>query len=89
LIASQDTYWTDGDASATVELAGAIPETHDEQDLEYFFVAERDDGKPVNFVYRIDADSGKLHEGILEKSGRTMAFPLSSKGDATFWIPQS
>lgn len=58
-----------------------------EDDLEYFFVAERSDGRPVPLAYRIDGDAGKLHEGRLGHNGETKAFPMSTRGEPVFWIP--
>lgn len=58
-----------------------------EDDLEYFFVAERDDGRPVPLAYRIDGDGGKLYEGHLGHNGETKAFPMSTRGEPVFWIP--
>ncbi|RZL04055.1 MAG: PAAR domain-containing protein [Rubrivivax sp.] len=58
-----------------------------ENDLEYFFVAERDDGRRVNLAYRIDDQDGKLHEGQVDHNGETKAFPMSKTGEPTFWIP--
>lgn len=61
--------------------------TASEDELEYFFVAERDDGRPVPLAYRIDGDEGKLHEGRLGHNGETKAFPMSTRGEPVFWIP--
>lgn len=61
--------------------------TDPEGDLEYFFVAERDDGRPLPLAYRIDGDEGKLHEGRLGHNGETKAFPMSTRGEPIFWIP--
>ncbi|RTL31960.1 MAG: PAAR domain-containing protein [Burkholderiales bacterium] len=58
-----------------------------DDDLEYFFVAERDDGRPVPLAYRINGDEGKLHEGRLGHNGETKAFPMSTRGEPVFWIP--
>lgn len=58
-----------------------------EDELEYYFVAERHDGKPVPLAYRIDADGMKLHEGQLGQDGKTLALPMSKAGEPTFWIP--
>jgi uncharacterized Zn-binding protein involved in type VI secretion len=58
-----------------------------DEDLEYFFTAERDDGKAVVLAYRIDAEGEKLHEGILGHDGRTQPIPMSRQGQPTFWIP--
>lgn len=58
-----------------------------EDDLEYFFVAERDDGRPVPLAYRINGEEGKLHEGRLGHNGETKAFPMSKRGEPIFWIP--
>lgn len=60
-----------------------------EDDLEYFFVAEREDGKRVNLAYRIDAGGEKLHEGQIGHNGETKAFPMTRAGEPTFWIPSA
>lgn len=74
-------------AAAAASSKVAEPESQ-EDELEYYFVAIRDDGSAVNLAYRIDADSEKLHEGIINAKGETKAFPLSQIGEVTFWIPQ-
>lgn len=76
---------TAGAFSAYVEHATSA--TAAEDDLEYFFVAERDDGRPVPLAYRIDGDEGKLHEGRLGRNGESKAFPMSTRGEPVFWIP--
>lgn len=63
------------------------PEGFTEDDLEYFFVVERDDGKRVNLAYRIDVGGEKLHEGQIGHNGETQAFPMTKAGEPTFWIP--
>jgi hypothetical protein len=60
---------------------------HDE--LEYYFIAIRDDGSPANLAYRIDADGEMLHEGMLNAEGQTAALPMSMNGDVTFWTPMA
>ncbi|MCG2576843.1 type VI secretion system tip protein VgrG [Dechloromonas sp. XY25] len=55
--------------------------------LEYFFVAEREDGSLSNLAYRIDSEDKKLHEGPLGANGETAAFPMTKVGEPTFWIP--
>lgn len=57
-------------------------------ELEYYFVAEGEDGHVVNLAYRIDADGQKLHEGMLNAGGETRALPMDQDADAIFWIPQ-
>lgn len=75
---------------ASSSAAAAITAANsDDEDLEYLFFAERADGSTVNLAYRIDAGSEKLHEGILNSDGTTKAFPMSSTGDITLWIPQA
>lgn len=59
---------------------------YDVLDLEYYFVAVREDGSPANLSYRIDAGVEKLHEGILGPDGRTTALPLDRPGEAIFWM---
>ena len=91
LIASQSQATVD-DAPGSQSVMAATPmdlvtSTSESQDLEYFFVAERQDGSMVNLAYRIDADGEKLHEGRLDSDGATAAFPMSKAGEPTFWIP--
>lgn len=79
-------------SSATAGVFSAYVEhtsntTDSEDDLEYFFVAERDDGRSVPLAYRIDGDEGKLHEGRLGHNGETKAFPMTKRGEPIFWIP--
>lgn len=76
---------TTGVFAAYVEHASSA--TDADSDLEYFFVAEREDGRPVRLAYRIDGDEGKLHEGRLGHNGETKAFPMSTRGEPVFWIP--
>lgn len=77
---------TAASAAASAMAAAAATNSADD-DLEYFFVAERDDGSPVHLAYRIDADGEKLHEGQLGQDGATIALPMSTTGEPTFWIP--
>lgn len=74
-----------GDVAVYVDHPSTTPPTDD--DLEYFFVAQRDDGRPVPLAYRLDGDEGKLHEGRLGQNGETKAFPMSKRGEPVFWIP--
>jgi len=83
-------------ASSVLPAAAAMPAaavmrsvataSQDDDELEYYFVAERDDGSPLNLAYRIDKASEKLHEGALDSDGRTVALPVSKEGEAVFWI---
>jgi len=83
-----------GSASSVVlpampTLPAVKDDADDNQDLEYFFVAEREDGSPIHLAYRIDAGGSNLHEGTLNQSGETVALPMSQTGEPTFWIPLS
>lgn len=73
-----------GAVAACVDRRSSTSPTND--DLEYFFVALRDDGCPVPLAYRLDGDEGKLHEGRLGQNGETKAFPMSKRGEPVFWI---
>ncbi|AAQ59797.1 conserved hypothetical protein [Chromobacterium violaceum ATCC 12472] len=73
-------------AAASTSAAIQLAESKDE-DLEYFFVAQRDDGSPAKLAYRIDSGDEKLHEGELCGEGKTSAFPMNKAGEPTFWIP--
>lgn len=66
---------------------GQIDQFTENDNYEYFFVAEREDGAPTNLAYRIDANGKKLHEGQLGGKGETVAFPMIKGGEPTFWIP--
>lgn len=91
LIASQSQATVDDTPGGQFVLIAtpmySVAGTSDSQDLEYFFVAERQDGSLVNLAYRIDADGEKLHEGRLNPDGTTSVFPMSQAGEPTFWIP--
>ena len=63
--------------------------SEEEDVLEYYFVAERDDGSVIHMAYLIESAGRKLHEGVLSADGRTVAFPMSEVGNAIFWIGQS
>lgn len=82
---AQTSAATAGAFAAYVEHSSAVSPTDD--DLEYFFVAQRDDGLPVPLAYRVDGEEGKLHEGRLGQNGETKAFPMSTRGEPVFWIP--
>jgi uncharacterized Zn-binding protein involved in type VI secretion len=77
-------------AGKAIAAAAAVAATHPPEDeLEYYFMAVSEDGTPLNLAYRIDSGKEKLHQGLLNADGVTSAFPMESKGDATFWIPQA
>jgi uncharacterized Zn-binding protein involved in type VI secretion len=61
---------TAASAGVFAQYTSAIEEeTLEQDDLEYYFVAERDDGQIVNLAYRIDADGAMLHEGRIGPRG--------------------
>lgn len=95
LIASQSQATVDTEPGAVKMVPGPLSaQVHRSQkieiekdDLEYYFVVEREDGSPVNLAYRIDFDGKKLYEGALGQKGRTTAFSMSQAVEPTFWIP--
>lgn len=75
--------------AGAVAAAVVVTARQDDDDLEYYFVAEREDGSAADLAYRIDTGTKKLHEGLLGTDGHTIALPISQAGDAIFWIPQT
>lgn len=72
-------------AGAASGACGTYASPCDVLDLEYYFVAVREDGSSANLGYRIDAGTETLHEGILGPGGQTPALPIERPGEATFW----
>ena len=77
--------------SAATAIAAAVTSatSRDDDALEYFFVAEREDGSSVDLAYRIDKGAEILNEGVLGSDGCTDSLPMSQVGEAVFWIPQA
>ncbi|MCB5194994.1 PAAR domain-containing protein [Deefgea salmonis] len=70
---------------ATAAVAASTSVAND--DYEYFYTVERDDGSPIKLAYRVDNGDEKLHEGEICGEGNTAAFPMDNSGEPTFWIP--
>lgn len=69
-------------ATATLEE----PAEASTDELEYYFLVSRSDGPPPRLTYRIDSSGRKLHEGRLDASGSTIAFPTTQAGTLTSWM---
>lgn len=80
---------SEADVAPKANAAMAEMVSEEDDDLEYYYVAKRDDGSAIDLAYRIESGVGKLHEGVLSSDGRTAALPLSQTGNAIFWISQS
>lgn len=71
------------DAMAEHEEVAANP-----NDFVQYFEFVSTDGHPVNLSYAVHSPDGVMHEGVLEKDGRTAPFPVTKPIKLIAWSKQ-